>query len=87
MDRSRITDLYFAEARSKLIDLAAFLDRIERSEGADDFRMKSLRVALQELSTPGPEKAKKILLLLSDPTEEPVPEAGAKSASGAWPGF
>ena len=33
MDRSRITDLYFAEARSKLIDLAAFLDRVERSEG------------------------------------------------------
>ena len=50
MDRSRITDLYFAEARSKLIDLAAFLDRIERSEGADDFRMKSLRAALCELA-------------------------------------
>jgi len=87
MDRSRITDLYFAEARSKLIDLAAFLDRIERSEGVDDFRMKSLRAALQELGTPGPEKAKKILLLLSDPTEEPVSDAGSKSASGAWAGF
>ena len=87
MDRSHITDLYFAEARSKLIDLAAFLDRIERSEGEDDFRLKSLRAALHELATPGPEKAKKILLLLSDPTEEPVAEAGAKSASGAWAGF
>jgi hypothetical protein len=87
MDRSRITDLYFAEARSKLIDLAAFLDRIERSEGADDFRMKSLRAALKELGTPGPDKAKEILLLLSDPTQEPVAQAGAKSASGAWAGF
>ena len=87
MDRSRITDLYFAEARSKLIDMAAFLDRIERSDGTDDFRLKSLRAALRELGTPGPEKAKKILLLLSDPTEEPVPEAGSKSASGAWAGF
>jgi len=87
MDRSRITDLYFAEARSKLIDLAAFLDRIERSDGADDFRLKSLRAALRELGAPGPEKAKKILLLLSDPTKEPVPEAGAKPASGAWAGF
>jgi hypothetical protein len=87
MDRSRITDLYFAEARSKLIDLAAFLDRIERSDGADDFRMKSLRAALRELEAPGPEKTKKILLLLSDPTKEPIPEAGAKSASGAWAGF
>ncbi len=87
MNRSRLTDLYFAETRSKLIDLAAFLDRIERSDGADDFRMKSLRAALQELAMPGPEKAKKILLLLSDPTNEPVAEAGTKSASGAWAGF
>ncbi len=87
MDRSRITDLYFAEARSKLIDLAAFLDRVERSAGPDDFRMKSLRAAVQELGVPGPEKAKKILMLLSDPTEAPAPKAGTKSASGAWAGF
>jgi hypothetical protein len=87
MERSRITDLYFAEARSKTIDLAAFLDRIARAEGTDDFRIKSLRAALQELGTPGPDKAKKILLLLSDPTTEPVPQAGAKSAGGAWAGF
>jgi len=87
MDRARITDLYFAEARSKLIDLAAFLDRVERSEGADDFRMKSLRAALKELGTPGPERTKKILLLLSDPTTEPIAQAGGKSASGAWPGY
>jgi hypothetical protein len=87
MDRSRITDLYFAEARSKLIDLAAFLDRIERSNGTDDFRIKSLRAALHELATLGPEKTKTILLMLSDPTEEPVPDANSKSASGAWSGF
>ncbi|MCE0496712.1 MAG: hypothetical protein LV481_02025 [Methylacidiphilales bacterium] len=87
MDRLHLTDLYFAEARSKLIDLAAFLDRIERSDGTDDFRIKSLRAALNELGKPGPEKAKKILLVLSDPTEKPVPEAGTKSASGAWSGF
>ena len=87
MERSRITDLYFAEARSKLIDLAAFLDRIERSEGEDDFRMKALRAALKELGTPGPERARKILLLLSDPTPDPVAQAGTKSASGAWPGL
>jgi len=86
MDRTRITDLYFAEARSKLIDLAAFLDRIERSEGADDFRIRAFRAALQELAAPGPGKAKKILLALSDPTGEPIPQAGAKSASGAWAG-
>jgi hypothetical protein len=87
MNRSRVTDLYFAEARSKVVDLAAFLDRVERSEGADDFRVKSLRAALQELAAPGPDKAKNILRLLSDPTREPAAEAGQKSATGAWAGF
>jgi hypothetical protein len=87
MNRQGITDLYFAEARSKLIDLAAFLDRIDRSAGADDFRLKTFRAALHELSTPGPDKAKNILLLLSDPTIEPAPAAGEKSACGAWAGF
>jgi hypothetical protein len=87
MNRQEVTDLYFAEARSKLIDLAAFLDRIERSEGGDDYRLKSLRAALRELGNPGSGKAKKILMLLSDPTTEPVAKAGEKSASGAWPGF
>ena len=86
MDRARITDLYFAEARSKLIDLAAFLDRVERSEGADDFRLRAFRAALNELAAPGSGKAKKILLALSDPTAEPVAQAGTKSASGAWAG-
>jgi hypothetical protein len=87
MDRAGITDLYFAQARSQLLDLAAFLDRIERCEGADDFRMKSLRAALAELSKSSPGKAKSILLLLSDPTKEPAAEAGEKSACGAWSGF
>ena len=87
MNREDITDLYFAEARAKLVDLAAFLDRVERGEGADDFRLKSLRAALKELSSQEPEKAKKILMLLSDPTTEPATAAGEKSACGAWPGF
>ena len=87
MDRTRITDLYFSEARSKLIDLAAFLDRVERSEGTDDFRLKSFRAALEELARPGSDKTRKILLTLSDPTIEPVTKAGGKSASGAWSGY
>jgi hypothetical protein len=87
MNRSRVTDLYFFEARSKLIDLAAFLDRVDRGEGSDDFRMKSLRAAFQELAAPGSDKARNILRLLSDPTAEPIAEAGQQAAAGAWSGF
>jgi hypothetical protein len=31
MKREQVIDLYFMEARAKLIDLAAFLDRVDRA--------------------------------------------------------
>ena len=74
------------EARFKLIDLAAFIDRVERSEGEDDFRMKAFRQALSELSKGNKEKAKSVLMTLSDPTTEPIAAATTKAATGAWPG-
>jgi hypothetical protein len=86
MTRDRVLDLYFMEARSKLIDLAAFLDRVDRAEGADDFRIKAFRHALKELDHGKPDRAKRVLLGLSDPTLEPLPAATTKAASGAWPG-
>lgn len=87
MTRAEILDLYFAEARSKLIDLAAFLDRVERGEGEDDFRLRAFRAALEKLSRPDGEKAKAVLLTLSDPTPEPLEVATTKGAAGAWPQF
>ena len=86
MTRDRVLNLYFMEARAKLIDLAAFLDRMDRSEGADDFRIKALRKALKELDNGEPDRAKRVLLSLSDPSVEPIPAATTKAASGAWPG-
>ena len=43
-----VIDRYFLEHRAKLIDIAAFIDRVERSEGSseDDFRLRSLRHAI-----------------------------------------
>jgi hypothetical protein len=87
MTKAEILDLYFGDARSKLIDLAAFLDRVERSHGEDDFRVRSFRAALAHLSKGEAEKAKAVLLTLSDPTTEPLPAATIKGATGAWPQF
>ena len=87
MTRHQVLDLYFMDARSKLIDLAAFLDRVQRSEGAEDFRMKAFRAALKELNGDKPERAKSVLLSLSDPSTEPVAAATTKAACGAWPGI
>ena len=86
MTRQQVLDLYFMDARSKLIDLAAFIDRVERSEGQEDFRMKALRLAINELSNANKEKAKSVLLAFSDPSSEPIPAATTKAACGAFPG-
>ncbi|HEY3915272.1 MAG TPA: hypothetical protein VGN61_12360 [Verrucomicrobiae bacterium] len=87
MSRERVLDLYFMENRAKLIDIAAFLDRFDRAEGAGgDFRIEAFRKALDELQNAEPERAKRVLLSLSDPTTEPLAAATTKAASGAWPG-
>ena len=86
MKREQALDLYFIDARSKLIDIAAFLDRADRAPGTDDFRLKAFREALAILGSEEPEKAKRVLLAFSDPTLEPIAAAPGKSACGAWPG-
>jgi len=86
MTRQQVLDLYFLDARSKLIELAAFLDRVERARGEDDFRLKAFRTALANLNGRGKEKAKRVQLAFSDPTTTPIPVATTKAACGAWPG-
>jgi hypothetical protein len=86
MTRNQILDLDFIEARHKLIDVAAFLDRVARTPGDDDFRMAAFHQAIAELSKPGPNAAGRVLLAFSDPTTEPIPAATTQGACGAWPG-
>src|SRR3954464_3279611 len=86
MTRQQVLDLYFMEARSKLIDLGAFIDRVGRADGEGDFRLNGFRTALAELSKASPDRAQRILMALSDPTTDPIPAATTKAACGAWPG-
>jgi hypothetical protein len=86
MTRQQLLDLYFMEARAKLIDLGAFMDRVERATGDEDFRMKGFRTALAELNQKGANRAERLLLALSDPTAEPIAAATTKAACGAYPG-
>jgi len=74
------------DARSKLIDIAAFLDRVDRGEGEPDFRLDAFRSALAELQLEEPVRARSVLMSLSDPTLEPIAKAPGKGAVGAWPG-
>ena len=86
MTRQQILDLYFMDARFKLIELAAFLDRVDRAEVQADFRLDAFRQALRELDANEPDRARKVLLALSDSTTEPIEKAPGKGAVGAWPG-
>ena len=86
MKRQHVLDLYFLDARSRMIEIAAFLDRVDHAEGPADFRFDAFRKALAELQGGEPDRARKVLLALSDPTTEPIPTATTKAACGAWPG-
>jgi hypothetical protein len=84
MTKQQVLDIYFLDARHKLIELAAFLDRTERANGKEDFRLKAFREALEKLS--GKNRTKNILLAFSDLTTEPIAKAAGKGAVGAFPG-
>jgi len=84
--RQEVLDLYFLEARHKLIEIAAFLDRVQRATGATDFRLRAFHEALGEMVRAKRDRARRVLLAFSDPTTQPIPAATTKSACGAWSG-
>ena len=86
MNRQQLLDLYYLEARARVVDLAAFLDRLARAPGDADFRLPALLQALVQLRDQDGRCAERVLLSLSDPTTDPIPAATTKSACGAWPG-
>ena len=86
LSRAQVIQQYFLEHRAKLLDIAAFLDRLDRAtpEGEPDFRETALRQALVVLADHQPHRAARILHLLSDhSTEIPQSAQGMKGALGA----
>jgi hypothetical protein len=91
LSAQEILESSFLENRARILEIAAFLDRIERADGAaaaiTDFRYQALLDAVRLLLAPGGSRAREVLLCLSDPTMEPIASAtGMKSAVGAWKG-
>lgn len=92
-----LINLYFLDSRSKLIEIAAFLDRIERARATstksdktaveDDFRLTAFKRALAVVAGNEKNKAKAVQMVFSDPTDAPLESAaGLKGAMGAWGG-
>ena len=79
-----LVDLGFMDSRSKLIDLAAFLDRTQKAGQDGDFRVQALKRAINLLSDDLPVRAREVLLSLSDPSLEPIEKATMQGAIGAF---
>lgn len=78
-----LPDLQFIAARASLLDLASFMDRVQRHGQEDDYRLAALREALPILTSGGPGRARRILESLSDQTSNPIPSAIIQGAFGA----
>ena len=82
-----LIDEYFIENRTRLLEVAAYLDRLDRSGDAavgTDFRMRAFREALEVLSSPDFGRVERIQMIFSDPTTEPRAALDQKGAKGAY---
>src|SRR5215471_14762982 len=87
LTQQQLIDEYFMDVRAKLLDVAAFLDRMDRSvdlNAEDDFRMLAMRQAFQALCARSPGRVYDIQMIFSDPTTEPLEQLDRKSAFGAF---
>ena len=83
MSAAPLVDLQFIDARSRVIDVAAFLDRMDRHGQAGDYRVAALKRALLEVLKDEPGRARRVLESLSDHSVEPIPAATIQGAFGA----
>ena len=82
---------YFMEHRVQVLELAAFLDRLDRAREIDadhDFRLRSIREALAALvdndDGPPAQRVQRVQMIFSDPRSELLEELDQKSAKGAY---
>ena len=87
-----LVDEYFIENRTRLLEIAAYLDRLDRTDptlAEQDFRARAFREALTILAaepdrTSDRTRVDRIQELWSDPTTEPIEKLDVKSARGAY---
>ena len=82
-----LIDEYFIETRHRVIEIAAYLDRLDRAGDPateSDFRSRALREAIAVLCDGSFPRADRIQMIFSDPTTEPRAELDQKAAKGAY---
>ena len=90
LTQRELIDGFFMEHRAQIIDIAAYLDRLDRSvehDAEQDFRFSAIRKAMRELSSNEPGRVQRILMHLSDPVVELMDTRDRQNALGAFPGL
>ena len=80
---------FFMEHRAQIIDIAAYLDRLDRSiehDAESDFRFLAIRRAMRELGSDETGRVERILMHLSDPVVELMDTRDRQNALGAFAG-
>ncbi len=86
MTSKEIVDAYFLETRAKVLDIAAFLDRLDRGKTSDDdFRVRALHDVIACLIDGNDDRVRRIQVLLSDHSTDPIEAAPMQGAFGAPP--
>jgi hypothetical protein len=89
LTQRQLIEEYFIEHRTKILDLAAYLDRLDRArerDAEDDFRLGAVRRALEVLSGSDGQRMQRIQMILSDPRTDLLDHLDRKSAFGAFGG-
>ncbi|NIY15690.1 MAG: hypothetical protein GWM98_12720 [Nitrospinaceae bacterium] len=88
LDQNELLDRFFMDHRNQLLEIAAFLDRLDRSRDKNaegDFRLRAFRNALQELTGDNPGRVESIQMMLSDPRTDFLEERDRQNAEGVSP--
>ena len=86
LSQQDLIDEYFMEQRARIMDVAAFLDRLDRAaeqNGNDDFRLVAMRKAMHELVGDEPGRVERVQMIFSDQNTDLLDELDRKAAYGA----
>ena len=90
LNATDVLDLHFIENRARLLDIASFLDRVDRHEGAEmarrDVRYRAFARAVALLGSHPCSRTVAIQKMLSDTSTEPIESASGLKAIGASEG-
>ncbi len=87
LTQRQLIDEYFMEHRVQVLELAAFLDRLERArelDAQDDFRLRAIRRALTVVAGEDGARVERVQMAFSDPRTDLLPALDQKAAKGAY---